>query len=102
MYAVIKTSGRQWTVKEGDVITVNRMTAKAGESVTFDQVVLVGGAKVLVGAPLVKGAKVAATVKEHLAGDKVTILKYKRRKNYKRTRGHRQALTTLEIGKISV
>jgi large subunit ribosomal protein L21 len=102
MYAVIKTSGRQWTVKEGDVITVNRMTAKAGESVTFDQVVLVGGAKVVVGAPLVKGATVAAKVKEHLAGDKVTILKYKRRKNYKRTRGHRQALTTLEIGKISV
>lgn len=102
MYAVIKTSGRQWTVKEGDVITVNRMAAQAGESVTFDQVVLVGGAKVVVGAPLVKGAKVAAKVKEHLAGDKVTILKYKRRKNYKRTRGHRQALTTLEIGKISV
>jgi large subunit ribosomal protein L21 len=102
MYAVIKTSGRQWTVKEGDVITVNRMSAKAGESVTFDQVVLVGGTKVVVGAPLVKGAKVAAMVKEHLAGDKVTILKYKRRKNYKRTRGHRQALTTLEIGKISV
>jgi large subunit ribosomal protein L21 len=102
MYAVIKTSGRQWTVKEGDVITVNRLAAKAGESVTFDQVLLVGGSKVVVGAPLVKGAKVAATVKEHLAGEKITILKYKRRKNYKRTRGHRQALTTLQIGKISV
>ena len=102
MYAVIKTSGRQWTVKEGDVITVNRLTAKAGETVTFDEVLLVGGAKVVVGAPVVKGAKVAATVKEHLQGEKVTILKYKRRKNYKRTRGHRQALTTLQIGKISV
>lgn len=102
MYAVIKTSGRQWTVKEGDVITVNRLTAKAGETVTFDEVLMVGGAKVVVGAPVVKGAKVAATVKEHLAGEKVTILKYKRRKNYKRTRGHRQALTTLQIGKISV
>ena len=102
MYAVIKTSGRQWTVKEGDVITVNRMAAKAGESVTFDQVLLVGGSKVVVGTPLVKGAKVAAKVKEHLADEKVTILKYKRRKNYKRTRGHRQAITTLEIGKISV
>ena len=51
MYAVIKTSGRQWTVKEGDVITVNRMTAKAGESVTFDQVVLVGGAPTTTLAP---------------------------------------------------
>ena len=102
MYAVIKTSGRQWTVKEGDVITVNRLDAKAGETITFDQVLLVGGAKVVVGAPLVKGAKVAAKVKDHSAGDKITILKYKRRKNYKRTRGHRQALTTLEIGKISV
>jgi len=102
MYAVIKTSGRQWTVKEGDVITVNRLDAKAGETVTFDQVLLVGGSKVVVGAPVVKGAKVAAKVKEHFADDKVTILKYKRRKNYKRTRGHRQAVTTLEIGKISV
>ena len=63
---------------------------------------VVAVAKVVVGAPIVKGAKVAATVKEHLAGEKVTILKYKRRKNYKRTRGHRQALTTLQIGKISV
>jgi len=102
MYAVIKTSGRQWTVKEGDVITVNRLAANAGETVTFDEILLVGSAKVVVGAPLVKGAKVAATIKEHLKGEKVTILKYKRRKNYKRTRGHRQALTTIQIGKISV
>ena len=102
MYAVIKTSGRQWTVKEGDVITVNRLAANAGEAISFDEVLLVGGAKVAIGAPLVKGAKVAGTVKEHFAGDKVTIFKFKRRKNYKRTRGHRQALTTVQIGKISV
>ncbi len=102
MYAVIKTSGRQWTVKEGDVITVNRLAAAAGETVTFDEILMVGGAKVLIGAPIVQGAKVAATVQEHSKGEKVTILKYKRRKNYKRIRGHRQALTTIQIGKISV
>lgn len=101
MYAVIKTSGRQLTVKEGDVITVNRLAAKAGESITFDEVLLVGGAKVSVGAPLVKGAKVTATVKDHLKGDKVTIFKFKRRKNYKRTRGFRPSQTTVQIGKIS-
>lgn len=102
MYAVIKTSGRQMTVKEGDVITVNRMALKAGDSVTFDEVLLVGGAKVAIGAPLVKGAKVTGTIAEHTAGDKIVIFKYKRRKNYKRTQGHKQALTTVKIGKISV
>ncbi len=102
MYAVIKTSGRQLTVKEGDVITVNRLAAKAGEAITFDEVLLVGGAKVSIGAPFVKGAKVAATIAEHSAGDKVLVFKYKRRKNFKRTHGHRQALTTVKIGKISV
>lgn len=103
MYAVIKTSGRQMTVKEGDLITVNRIaTAKAGDSVTFDEVLLVGGAKVSIGAPLLKGAKVTGTVKDHMAGEKVTIFKYKRRKNYKKTQGHKQALTTVQIGKISV
>ncbi|MCX6118528.1 MAG: 50S ribosomal protein L21 [Proteobacteria bacterium] len=102
MYAVIKTSGRQLTVKEGDVITVNRMAAKAGEAVTFDEVLMIGGAKIAIGAPLVKGAKVTATVSEHLAGEKVLVFKYKRRKNFKRTHGHKQALTTIKIGKISV
>ncbi len=102
MYAVIKTSGRQLTVREGDLITVNRLAVQAGGAVTFDEVLLVGGAKVAIGAPLVKGAKVTGTVKDHMAGDKVIIFKFKRRKNYKRTRGHRQALTTVQIGKISV
>lgn len=102
MYAVIKTSGRQLTVKEGDLITVNRIEAKAGDAVTFDEVLLVGGAKVSIGAPFLKGAKVAGTVKDHMAGDKIIVFKYKRRKNYKKTQGHRQALTTIQIGKISV
>ena len=102
MYAVIKTSGRQLTVKEGDLITVNRIEAKAGDAITFDEVLLVGGAKVSIGAPFLKGAKVTGTVKDHSAGDKVLIFKYKRRKGYKRTQGHRQALTTVQIGKISV
>ena len=102
MYAVIKTSGRQLTVKEGDLITVNRLAKKAGDSVSFDEVLLVGGAKVSIGAPLVKGAKVAGTVKEHTKGEKITIFKYRRRKNSKKTQGHKQGLTTVQIGKISI
>lgn len=101
MYAVIKTSGRQLTVKEGDIVTINRLAAKAGETVTFDEVLLVGGAKVAIGAPLVKGAKVTGTVTDHVNGEKIVIFKYKRRKNYKRTQGHKQALTTVKIGAIS-
>jgi large subunit ribosomal protein L21 len=103
MFAVIKASGRQWTVKEGDVISVNRMASKkAGDKVVFDEVVFVGGSKVAIGAPFVKGAKVDATVTEHAAGEKIRIIKYKRRKGYKKTLGHRQALTTVKIGQISL
>ena len=101
MYAVIKTSGRQLTVKEGDTITVNRIPAKTGEAVIFDQVLMLGGAKISIGAPLVAGAKVSGTIADHPRGEKITIFKYKRRKNYKRTQGHKQELTTVKIGKIS-
>jgi large subunit ribosomal protein L21 len=102
MYAVIKANGRQFSVKEGDTIVLNRLNAKEGDKVAFNEVLLVGGSAVSVGAPFVKGASVAATVKSHSLGEKVLVFKYKRRKNYKRTKGHRQALTTLEIGKISL
>ena len=81
MYAVIKTSGRQLTVKEGDVVTVNRIAGKPGDAVTFDQVLMIGGAKIAIGAPLVKGAKVTGTVADHTRGEKIVIFKYKRRKN---------------------
>lgn len=94
MFSVFETSGRQFRVKKGDVLQVNRINAKVGENVVFDKVLLNGSA---VGKPFISGAKVSATVKSHEAGEKVIVFTYKRRKNYKKRKGHRQDLTTLEI-----
>lgn len=103
MFAVIKASGRQWTVKEGETLTINRMASnKVGEKVVFDQVLMVGGSKNAVGTPLIKGAKVEATVTDHGVGEKLVMVKYRRRKNSKKTIGHRQALTSVKINKISL
>jgi len=102
MYAVIKTGGHQYRVQEGDSITIEQLEGKEGDKLTFDQVLMVGGTKLMVGAPLLAGAKVLATIKSQTKNPKVTIFKYKRRKHYKRWRGHRQPVTIVEIGKISV
>ena len=74
--------------------------SNAGEKYTFQKVLMIGGDKTVIGSPTVAGASVEATIKSQTKGDKVTIFKYKRRKNYKRTQGHRQPITVLEIGKI--
>ncbi|MGI9510813.1 MAG: 50S ribosomal protein L21 [Geminicoccaceae bacterium] len=103
MYAVIKTGGKQYRVAAGDVIKVEKLDGEVGASVDFDQVLMVGGddgAKV--GTPLIDGAKVSAEVLEQGKGDKVLIFKKKRRKNYRRTRGHRQHQTVLRISNIAV
>ncbi len=100
MYAVIKAGSRQFKVSEGQTLTIDRVPGNAGDKYTFDKVLLVGGEKVKLGAPTVSGAVVEATIKSQTKGEKVTIFKYKRRKNYKRTQGHRQPVTVLEIGKI--
>lgn len=103
MYAVIKTGGKQYRVREGQVIRVESLNANEGDNVEFDQVMMVGeGADIQLGAPLVEGAKVAATVKENGRGKKVTIIKFRRRKNRSRTKqGHRQNYTEVEITGIS-
>lgn len=103
MYAVIKTGGKQYRVREGQVIRVESLNANEGDIVEFDQVMMVGeGADIQLGAPLVEGAKVAATVKENGRGKKVTIIKFRRRKNRSRTKqGHRQNYTEVEITGIS-
>ncbi|PLA73846.1 50S ribosomal protein L21 [Hydrogenovibrio sp. SC-1] len=103
MYAVIKTGGKQYRVREGQVIRVESLNANEGDTVEFDQVMMVGeGADIQLGAPLVEGAKVAATVKENGRGKKVTIIKFRRRKNRSRTKqGHRQNYTEVEITGIS-
>lgn len=103
MYAVIKTGGKQYRVREGQVIRIESLDAQVGDAVEFDEVLMVGeGADIKVGAPVVEGAKVSATVESNGRGKKVTIIKFRRRKNRSKTKqGHRQNYTEVKIGKIS-
>ena len=98
MFAVVKTGGKQYKVAENDIIKVERLPGDAGSAVTLDQVLAVGDDKgVKVGSPLVAGTVVSAEIVEQTRGDKIIVFKKKRRKNYRRTRGHRQELTVLRI-----
>jgi large subunit ribosomal protein L21 len=98
MYAIVATGGKQYRVKEGEKLRVEKLSADAGDKVVLDQVLLVGeGEEVKVGAPYLKGAKVTATVTENGRGDKVKIVKFRRRKHSRRTMGHRQSYTEIEI-----
>ncbi|MGB8435626.1 MAG: 50S ribosomal protein L21 [Burkholderiales bacterium] len=102
MYAVIKTGGKQYRVSAGDKLKVEKLAAEVGAEVTLAQVLALGeGESVKVGAPLVAGAAVKATVLQHGLGDKVTIFKMRRRKHYKKSQGHRQPYTEIEITGIS-
>ena len=102
MFAVVKTGGKQYKVASGDVIKVEKLDAEAGATVEIDQVLMVGDdANLTVGAPLVAGAYVAFEVLDQRKGPKITIFKKKRRKNHRRTRGHRQNLTVLRVTGIS-
>jgi large subunit ribosomal protein L21 len=94
MVAVIRTGGKQYTVAQNDVILVEKLEGSAGDKITISDVLSVGSS---IGAPLVKGASVAAEIVEHTRGDKVLIFKKKRRHNYRRKNGHRQHLTALKI-----
>jgi len=101
MYAVIKTGGKQYRVREGDTLRVEKLPAEAGAKVQFDQILMVGeGADVTVGTPYISGSQVSATVISQGRGDKIKVVKFKRRKNYLRQNGHRQAFTEVEITKI--
>jgi len=102
VYAVIKTGGKQYRVASGEKIKVEQIPADVGSQITLDQVLLVAdGDKVSVGAPLVAGAKVQATVVSHGRHDKVTIFKMRRRKHYQKHGGHRQNYTEIKIDAIS-
>lgn len=101
-YAVIQTGGKQYRVAAGDVIDVEKLDVEAGAEAKFEEVLLVSdGATVSVGAPLVKGAAVTAEVVEQFKDDKVIAFKFKRRKGYHRTVGHRRQLTRLKIKSIN-
>ena len=103
MYAVIESCGKQYKVAEGDVVFFEKLNSEAGDTVKFDNVVLVSDdKKVEVGAPYVKGAKVEGKVVEHGKGKKIVVYKYKAKKNYRRTQGHRQPYTKVEITKVAV
>ena len=102
MFAVIKTGGKQYRVAAGDKLKVEKLPGDVGSEVLLDQVLMVGeGAAIKVGAPLVAGAAVRATVVGHGKADKVTIFKLRRRKHYKKSQGHRQQYTEIEITGIS-
>ena len=96
-FAVFATGGKQYRVKTGDIIKVEKLNAETGKAVVFDQVLMIGDK---IGTPTVAGAKVTGEVLEQKRADKVIIFKKKRRHNYRRTRGHRQHLTVIKITDI--
>ncbi len=105
MYAVIKTGGKQYRVANGDVIKVERLDGEVGQTIAFGDVLMVGGtddAAVQIGSPLVAGATVTAEVLEQGKAPKIIVFKKRRRKHYRRTRGHRQLQTVLRIQDIAV
>jgi large subunit ribosomal protein L21 len=100
--AIVKTGGKQYRVEPGAVLRVEKLTADIGATIELGEVLLLGkGDDAQVGAPLIAGAKVSATIKSHGRGKKVIVYKFKRRKNYRRKQGHRQSYTELKIGEIS-
>ena len=103
MYAVIQTGGKQYRVSPGDQIQVEKLPAMAGDTVTFEKVLLTSdGESVKVGTPYVEGSKVIGRIVRQAKAKKIVVLKYKRRKNYKRKKGHRQHISLVKIEKIEV
>ena len=101
MYAIIETGGKQYRVAPGETLDVESLEAQVGDTVTLSRVLMVEGEKgVQLGAPVLNGAVVKARVKAHGRGTKVIVFKKKRRKTYRRTKGHRQSFTRLEITEI--
>jgi large subunit ribosomal protein L21 len=102
MYAVFATGGKQYRVEKGTVLKVEKLDAEPGATVEFGEVLLIGdGDSIKVGAPLLKGGKVSATVEKHGKGDKKVIVKFRRRKHYLRQGTHRQQFTQVKITGIS-
>jgi large subunit ribosomal protein L21 len=101
MYAVIKTGGKQYRVAEGQTLKVEKLDIEEGAAVEFDTVLMIAdGDRIEVGAPYVHGGRVAAIVKSQGRGPKVRIVKFRRRKHYFKTQGHRQSYTELQINDI--
>ena len=102
MYAVVRTGGKQVRVSPGQTVRVERLDGELGARIELDEVLLVGGeGSPRVGTPVVAGAKVVGTITNQGRGDKIVVFKMKRRKNYRRKQGHRQAYTEIRVDEIS-
>ena len=102
MFAVIATGGKQYRVEQGEVLRVEKLDAQEGDTVDFDQVLMVGsGDDVNIGAPYLEGGKVSAEVRAHGRANKIEIVKFKRRKHHRKQMGHRQSYTEIVIKEIS-
>ncbi len=101
MYAVIKTGGKQYRVSQGDRLKVEKLPGNVGDTVTFGEVLMIGGDSVKLGQPLIGGASVQAKVIAQDRAKKIIVFKFRRRKNYRRKAGHRQPFTALEITGIT-
>jgi large subunit ribosomal protein L21 len=102
MYAVIETGGKQYRVTEGQTLRVEKLGAEVGANVDMDKILMVAnGDDIKIGKPYVDGGKVTATIKSHGRGEKVRIIKFRRRKHSRKTQGHRQSYTELEITGIA-
>jgi len=103
VYAVVETGGKQYKVSAGDTVDVEKLPFEVGEKIELDRVLLVAdGDEVRVGQPTVEGAKVLATVTDHVKGPKIIVFKYKPKERYRRKKGHRQAYSRLMIDEIVV
>ena len=102
MYAIIKTGGKQYKVSEGDLVRVEKLPYEVGDTVEFDQVLLVSGDEVKVGSPVIENAKVTATVEDQNKDKKIVVFKYKPKKQYRKKHGHRQPYTLVKINSISL
>ena len=100
MYAVIVSGGKQYKVREGDVIRVEKLEVEEGAKVSFDQVLLINDGSLKIGTPTVQGAKVSGTVLQNGKGKKVIVYRYKRKSGYHKKNGHRQLFTEVKIDKI--
>ncbi len=101
MYAIIETGGKQYKVFEGEKLQVEKLNAEEGDTVTLDRVLMINNdSEILLGSPLVDGAKVTATIIEQGRGKKIIVYKYKAKANYRKKKGHRQPFSEIQIEKI--
>ena len=101
MYAIIEACGKQYKVEKGSIVYFEKLDAEKGKKVTFDKVLLVSDKETKIGTPYVDGIKVEGKIVDHVKGEKIKIFKYKLKKDYRKTIGHRQNYTKVEITNIS-